>query len=234
MYAGLDHSTGDYVVIMDADLQHPPTMIPDMIEGIKEGYDCCAARRTTRKGEAPIRSFFSSMFYKVNQKMTNIDLVQGAVDFRIMTRDMVNSVLALSERQRFSKGIFAWVGFKTKWIPFENINRKAGTTKWSFWGLMLYAIDGILAFSTAPLALSAILGIVLCCVAIIMIFVIIAKTLIFGDKVAGWPSTACIICFTAGMSMFCNGIIGLYVSKTYSEVKRRPQYIIKTKKVNKK
>jgi hypothetical protein len=147
---------------------------------------------------------------------------------------MVDAIVSLEEYNRFSKGIFAWVGFKTKWIPFENINRKAGTTKWSFWGLMLYAIDGILAFSTAPLALSAILGIVLCCVAIIMIFVIIAKTLIFGDKVAGWPSTACIICFTAGMSMFCNGIIGLYVSKTYSEVKRRPQYIIKTKKVNKK
>ena len=128
MYAGLDHSTGDYVVIMEADLQHPPTMIPDMIEGIKEGYDCCAARRTTRKGEAPIRSFFSSMFYKVNQKMTNIDLVQGAVDFRIMTRDMVNSVLALSERQRFSKGIFAWVGFKTKWLPYENVERPLGTT----------------------------------------------------------------------------------------------------------
>ena len=172
MYAGLDHSTGDYVIIMDADLQHPPTMIPDMIEGIKEGYDCCAARRTTRKGEAPIRSFFSSMFYKVNQKMTNIDLVQGAVDFRIMTRDMVNSVLALSERQRFSKGIFAWVGFKTKWLPYENVERPLGTTKWSFWGLFKYAISGITSFSITPLRMVTGMGFFISTFAFIYIYYI--------------------------------------------------------------
>lgn len=235
MYAGLQHATGDYVVIIDADLQDPPHLMDEMYKTLKEtDYDCVASCRVDRKGESKIRSFFAHMFYKVIRKISKVDIVDGARDFRMMTRQMVDSIVSLEEYNRFSKGIFAWVGYNTKWIPFENINRKAGTTKWSFWGLMLYAIDGILAFSTAPLALSAILGIVLCCVAIIMIFVIIAKTLIFGDKVAGWPSTACIICFTSGMSMFCNGIIGLYVSKTYSEVKRRPQYIIKTKKVNKK
>lgn len=235
MYAGLQHATGDYVVIIDADLQDPPHLMDEMYKTLIEtDYDCVASCRVDRKGESKIRSAFAHMFYKIIRKISKVDIVDGARDFRMMTRQMVDAIVSLEEYNRFSKGIFAWVGFKTKWIPFENINRKAGTTKWSFWGLMLYAIDGILAFSTAPLALSAILGIVLCCVAIIMIFVIIAKTLIFGDKVAGWPSTACIICFTAGMSMFCNGIIGLYVSKTYSEVKRRPQYIIKTKKVNKK
>ena len=153
MYAGLQHSTGDYVIIMDADLQHPPTMIPDMIAGINEGYDCCAAQRTSRKGEAPIRSFFSRMFYRLNRKMTNIDLVQGAVDFRIMSRQMVDAVLALSERQRFSKGIFSWVGFKTKWLPYENVERPLGQTKWSFTGLLKYAVDGITCFSITPLRL---------------------------------------------------------------------------------
>ena len=190
-------------------------------------YDCVASRRVSRKGESKIRSFFARMFYKIIRKISKVDIVDGARDFRMMTRQMTGAVLSLKEYNRFSKGIFAWVGFRTKWIPFENRNQEAGTTKWSFWGLLIYAIDGILAFSTAPLALSAVLGILLCLAAMIMTVVIIVKTLVFGDRVTGWPSLACIICFTSGISMFCSGIIGLYVSKVYSEVKGRPQYILK-------
>lgn len=233
MYAGLQHSSGDYVVIMDVDLQDPPYLLDEMYKTLTEtDYDCVATCRADRKGEAKIRSAFAHMFYKIIRKISKVEIVDGARDFRMMTRQMVDSIVSLEEYNRFSKGIFAWVGYNTKWIPFENVNRKAGTTKWSFWSLLLYAIDGILAFSTAPLALSAIMGIILCMIAIIMIFVIIGKTLILGDDVDGWPSLACIMCFTSGISMFCTGIIGLYVSKTYSEVKHRPQYIIKTKHIN--
>ncbi len=228
MFAGLEHASGDYVVIIDADLQDPPELMIEMYETLKTtDYDCVASRRVSRKGESKIRSFFARMFYKVIRKISKVNIMDGARDFRMMTRQMTDAVLSLREYNRFSKGIFAWVGFQTKWLPFENRNREAGTTKWSFWGLLLYAIDGILAFSTAPLALSAILGILLCLVAMIMIVVIIVKTLAFGDRATGWPSLACIICFTAGISMFCSGIIGLYVSKVYSEVKGRPQYILK-------
>lgn len=228
MFAGLEHASGDYVVIIDADLQDPPELMIEMYETLTTtDYDCVASRRVSRKGESKIRSFFARMFYKVIRKISKVDIMDGARDFRMMTRQMTDAVLSMREYNRFSKGIFAWVGFHTKWIPFENRNREAGTTKWSFWGLLLYAIDGILAFSTAPLALSAVLGILLCLVAMIMIVVIIVKTLVFGDRVTGWPSLACIICFTAGISMFCSGIIGLYVSKVYSEVKGRPQYILK-------
>lgn len=228
MFAGLEHATGDYVVIIDADLQDPPELIIEMYETLQTTeYDCVASRRVSRKGESKIRSFFARMFYKIIRKISKVDIVDGARDFRMMTRQMTDAVLSLKEYNRFSKGIFAWVGFRTKWIPFENRNREAGTTKWSFWGLLIYAIDGILAFSTAPLALSAVLGILLCLAAMIMTVVIILKTLVFGDRVTGWPSLACIICFTAGISMFCSGIIGLYVSKVYSEVKGRPQYILK-------
>lgn len=228
MFAGLEHASGDYVVIIDADLQDPPELMIEMYETLTTtDYDCVASRRVSRKGESKIRSFFARMFYKVIRKISKVDIMDGARDFRMMTRQMTDAVLSMREYNRFSKGIFAWVGFHTKWIPFENRNREAGTTKWSFWGLLLYAIDGILAFSTAPLAFSAILGILLCLVAMIMIVVIIVKTLVFGDRVTGWPSLACIICFTTGISMFCSGIIGLYVSKVYSEVKGRPQYILK-------
>lgn len=228
MFAGLEHASGDYVVIIDADLQDPPELMIGMYETLTTtDYDCVASRRVSRKGESKIRSFFARMFYKVIRKISKVDIMDGARDFRMMTRQMTDAVLSMREYNRFSKGIFAWVGFHTKWIPFENRNREAGTTKWSFWGLLLYAIDGILAFSTAPLAFSAILGILLCLVAMIMIVVIIVKTLVFGDRVTGWPSLACIICFTTGISMFCSGIIGLYVSKVYSEVKGRPQYILK-------
>lgn len=228
MFAGLEHATGDYVVILDADLQDPPELMIEMYETLQTTeYDCVASRRVSRKGESKIRSFFARMFYKIIRKISKVDIVNGARDFRMMTRQMTDAVLLLKEYNRFSKGIFAWVGFRTKWIPFENRNREAGTTKWSFWGLLIYAIDGILAFSTAPLALSAVLGILLCLAAVIMTVVIIVKTLVFGDRVTGWPSLACIICFTAGISMFCSSIIGLYVSKVYSEVKGRPQYILK-------
>lgn len=228
MFAGLEHATGDYIVIIDADLQDPPELMIEMYETLQTTeYDCVASRRVSRKGESKIRSFFARMFYKIIRKISKVDIVDGARDFRMMTRQMTDAVLSLKEYNRFSKGIFAWVGFRTKWIPFENRNREAGTTKWSFWGLLIYAIDGILAFSTAPLALSAVLGILLCLAAMIMTVVIILKTLVFGDRVTGWPSLACIICFTAGISMFCSGIIGLYVSKVYSEVKGRPQYILK-------
>jgi glycosyltransferase involved in cell wall biosynthesis len=228
MFAGLEKATGDYVVIIDADLQDPPELMLEMYETLKTtDYDCVASRRVSRKGESKIRSFFAKMFYKIIRKVSKVDIKDGARDFRMMTRQMTEAVLSLREYNRFSKGIFAWVGFRTKWIPFENRNREAGTTKWSFWGLLVYAVDGILAFSTAPLAISSILGILLCLIAVIMIFVIIGKTLILGDRTTGWPSLACILCFTAGLSMFCNGIIGLYVAKTYSEVKGRPQYIVK-------
>lgn len=228
MFAGLEHATGDYVVILDADLQDPPELMIEMYETLQTTeYDCVASRRVSRKGESKIRSFFARVFYKIIRKISKVDIVDGARDFRMMTRQMTDAVLSLKEYNRFSKGIFAWVGFRTKWIPFENRNREAGTTKWSFWGLLIYAIDGILAFSTVPLALSAVLGILLCLAAMIMTVVIIVKTLVFGDRVTGWPSLACIICFTSGISMFCSGIIGLYVSKVYSEVKGRPQYILK-------
>ena len=228
MFAGLEHATGDYVVILDADLQDPPELMIEMYETLQTTeYDCVASCRVSRKGESKIRSFFARVFYKIIRKISKVDIVDGARDFRMMTRQMTDAVLSLKEYNRFSKGIFAWVGFRTKWIPFENRNREAGTTKWSFWGLLIYAIDGILAFSTAPLALSAVLGILLCLAAMIMTVVIIVKTLVFGDRVTGWPSLACIICFTSGISMFCSGIIGLYVSKAYSEVKGRPQYILK-------
>ncbi|MCI5845834.1 MAG: glycosyltransferase family 2 protein [Oscillospiraceae bacterium] len=228
MFAGLEHATGDYVVILDADLQDPPELMIEMYETLQTTeYDCVASCRVSRKGESKIRSFFARVFYKIIRKISKVDIVDGARDFRMMTRQMTDAVLSLKEYNRFSKGIFAWVGFRTKWIPFENRNREAGTTKWSFWGLLIYAIDGILAFSTAPLALSAVLGILLCLAAMIMTVVIIVKTLVFGDRVTGWPSLACIICFTSGISMFCSGIIGLYVSKVYSEVKGRPQYILK-------
>lgn len=227
MYAGLENSDSDYVIIMDADLQHPPSMIPAMIEGIKEGYDCCAGRRTTRKGEAPIRSFFSRMFYKINKKMTHIDLVQGAVDFRIMTRAMVDSVLSLSERQRFSKGIFSWVGFKTKWLPYENVERPLGTTKWSFWGLFKYAINGITSFSITPLRMVTCTGFIISAFAFIYIIFTLIKTLIFGIDLPGYVTTLSAILFLGGIIEISVGILGEYVANIYMEVKNRPIYILK-------
>lgn len=228
MYAGLEYATGDYVAVMDADLQDPPNLLIDMYNILKEGtYDCCATRRVDRKGEPPIRSFFARCFYKLINKISKADIVDGARDFRLMNRKMVNAILQMKEYNRFSKGIFGWVGFKTKWLEYENIERVAGETSWSFWKLFLYSIEGIIAFSTVPLTIATFLGFIFCIVAIIMIAVIIGKTLILGDPVAGWPSTICIILFIGGIQMFCIGILGEYLARTYLEVKKRPIYIIK-------
>lgn len=230
MYAGLKESTGDYVAIMDADLQDPPSLLPEMYAILQTGeYDCVGTRRVTRKGEPKIRSFFAKLFYKIMNAISNTEVVDGARDFRLMTRQMVNAILEISEYNRFSKGIFGFVGFNTKWLEYENIERVAGKTKWSFWKLFLYSLDGFTAFSTKPLILSTIVGIIFCLIALIMVVVIIGKTLIFGDPVGGWPSLACIILFVGGIQLFCTGIIGQYLAKTYLEVKHRPIYIVKEK-----
>lgn len=230
MYAGLELSSGDYIAIMDADLQDPPSLLPEMIKILEDknsDYDTVATRRVNRKGEPPIRSFFARKFYKIINKMSKIEMVDGARDFRLMKRQVVNSILELKEYNRYSKGLFAFVGYKTKWLEFENIERIAGETKWSFWKLFLYAIEGIVAFSTAPLGVASIAGFLFCLISFIMIIVIVIKTLIFGDPTSGWPSLVCIIFFVSGIQLFCLGIIGQYLSKTYLETKKRPIYIIK-------
>lgn len=227
MYAGLEASKGDFITLMDADLQDPPALLPEMYNlVINEGYDCVATRRVTRKGEPPIRSFFARMFYKIINKMSKIEMVDGARDYRFMTRQMVDSIISLREYNRYSKGLFSFVGFKTKWLEYENIERAKGETKWSFWKLFIYAIDGICAFSTAPLVISALIGILFCVISFILIGVIIVKTLVFGDPVSGWPSTACIIFMVSGIQLFCMGIMGEYLAKTYLETKNRPIYIV--------
>lgn len=227
MYAGFEHANGEYVVTMDVDLQDPPHLIPEMIRCIEEeGYDSVATRRVTRKGEPPIRSFFARRFYGLINKISDADIVDGARDFRMMTRDMVNSVLALSEYNRFSKGIFGWVGYRTKWLEYENIERTAGETKWSFWKLLAYSLDGIVNFSNVPLMISSYLGILMTFISFVAIIFIIVRKLIFGDPVSGWPSLVCIITFVGGIQLFCMGIMGQYLSKTYMEVKKRPHYII--------
>ena len=230
MLAGLKLSTGDYVDIMDADFQDPPSLLPQMLNILEDpnnDYDCVGTRRVTRKGEPPIRSLFARMFYKIINKMSKIEMVDGARDYRLMSRQMVDSILELGEYNRYSKGLFQFVGYNTKWLEYENVERVAGETKWSFWKLFLYAIEGIVAFSTAPLAISSIAGILFCIISFIMIIIIIAKTIIFGDPTAGWPSLVCIIFFVSGIQLFCLGIIGQYLSKTYLETKKRPIYIIK-------
>ena len=228
IYAGFEKSKGDLVCMMDADLQDPPALLPEMVKAIEEeGYDSVATRRVTRKGEPPIRSFFARMFYKLMNKISKTEIVDGARDYRLMTRQFVNSLLDLGEYNRFSKGLFGWVGYKTKWLEYENIERAAGETKWSFWKLLLYSIEGIMAFSTVPLAISAVVGLLFCVVAFLAVIFIIAKTLIFGDPVSGWPSTACLILFVGGVQLFCVGILGQYLAKTYLEVKGRPIYICK-------
>lgn len=227
MYAGLEHSKGDYVTIMDADLQDPPSLLKEMYHLVsEEGYDCVGTRRVTRKGEPPIRSFCARMFYKLINRLSKVEMVDGARDYRFMSRKMVNAILELKEYNRYSKGLFSFVGFKTKWLEYENINRVAGETKWSFWKLFIYALDGIIAFSTVPLVLSAVFGLVFCLISFIMIIAIVVKTLVYGDPVSGWPSLVCIIFLCSGVQLFCMGIIGQYLSKTYLETKRRPIYII--------
>ena len=227
MYAGLWEAKGDYVAIMDADLQHPPAMLPEMYEGLQSGeYDCVAARRESRKGEPPIRSFFARCFYKIINRISDTEIVDGACDFRMMTRQMVDAIVSMGEYNRFSKGIFGWVGFRTKWLPYENVERVAGETKWSFWKLLLYSLQGIVGFSTVPLAIASVLGTLLCFVSFLMVVYIIVKTLLFGDPVSGWPSLACMVMFMGGIQLLCMGILGQYLAKTYLETKHRPIYIL--------
>ena len=231
MYAGLEAAEGDYVTLMDADLQDPPALLKQMYDAIKnEGYDSVGTRRVTRKGEPPIRSFFARMFYKIINKMSNIEMVDGARDYRLMKRQVVDSIISLKEYNRYSKGLFSFVGFDTKWIEYENVERVAGETKWSFWKLFKYALEGITAFSTTPLIFSSIVGLIFCLVAFIAIIFIIVKTLVYGDPTAGWPSMACIIVFVSGIQLFTIGIIGQYLSKTYLEVKKRPIYYKRNRK----
>ncbi len=227
MYAGFGHANGDYVVTMDVDLQDPPSLLPEMFGYLEEGYDSVATRRVSRKGEPPIRSMFARMFYWLMRKISRTEIVDGARDYRLMTRQMVDAILSMKEYNRFTKGIYGWVGFQTKWLEFENVERKKGETKWSFWKLLLYSLEGIMAFSTAPLAFASIMGILFCALAFCMIIVIIVKTAVFGDPTSGWPSMICILCLVSGVQLFCMGIVGQYLSKAYMEVKGRPIYIAK-------
>lgn len=227
IYAGLRHATGDYVALMDADLQDPPELLPEMADSLeKEGYESVATRRVTRKGEPRLHSFFARLFYRIINRMSNVQMMDGARDYRMMTRKMVDAVLSLTENNRFSKGIFSWVGFRTKWIGYENRSRAAGKTKWSFWKLFAYSIEGIVAFSTVPLSIATLMGLLFCGLAFLMVVVIVIKTLMFGDPVGGWPSLACIVLLVGGVQLFCAGISGKYLSKMYMELKNRPIYII--------
>jgi len=228
LLAGLEATAGDYITVMDADLQDPPELLSEMYVAItEEGFDCAAARRVTRKGEPPIRSFFARGFYKLINKISDTQMVDGARDFRLMTRQMVDAVLSLKEYNRFSKGIFSWVGFSTKWIEFENVPRAAGSSKWSFWKLFLYSLDGIAAFSVKPLAISSLFGLFFCFVSFFGVISIVVRRLMFGDPVAGWASTVTIILFVGGIQLFCTGILGQYLAKSYLEGKHRPVFIIK-------
>ncbi|MCR5221425.1 MAG: glycosyltransferase family 2 protein [Lachnospiraceae bacterium] len=228
IYAGLSHAKGDYIVMMDADLQDPPSLLPKMYEAVtSEGYDSAATRRSTRKGEPPIRSLFAKLFYKLINKMSRAEIVDGARDYRIMNRKMADAVIEMCEYNRFTKGIYGWVGFRTKWISYENVERVAGKTKWSFWKLLLYSLEGITAFSTAPLRLASLMGFFFTVLSFLMILFIVIRKLVSGDPTPGWPSLACIIVFIGGIQLFCIGILGEYLSKTYLETKKRPIYIIK-------
>lgn len=227
MFAGLEHAKGDYVVMMDVDLQDPPALLPEMFSYLEQGYDSVATRRVNRKGEPPIRSFFARMFYRLMKKISKTEMMDGARDYRLMTRQMVDSILSMREYNRFTKGIFGWVGFQTKWIEFENVERARGETKWNFWKLLMYSFEGIVAFSTAPLMLASLAGVLFCLIAFAMIIFIIVRKMIFGDPVAGWPSLVCIILMTSGVQFFCTGILGQYLARTYMEVKKRPIYLVK-------
>ena len=228
IYAGLEHAKGDYVAIMDADMQDPPALLPQMYEILQnEPYASVATRRVDRAGEPPIRSFFARTFYKLINRISDADIVDGARDYRLMRRSVVDAILSLGEYNRFSKGIFGWVGFKTKWLEYVNVERVAGETKWSFWKLFRYSLEGIVAFSTAPLALASLMGIAFCALAFVMIVFIIVRTLLFGDPTSGWPSLVCIIFLCSGVQLFCMGVLGQYLAKTYMEVKRRPVYIVR-------
>ena len=231
LYAGLEKAVGNFTAVMDADLQDPPALLPQMLSSLQnEGFDCAATRRVTRKNEPPVRSFFARMFYKIMGKISDVPVVDGARDFRVMSLKYKNAVLSLCERNRFTKGIFPWVGFNTKWFDYENVERVAGKTKWSFGSLFLYSIDGIIGFSTKPLIFAAVAGILSILVSLLLVAFIVIRRLVFGDPVQGWASTVCIIIFFSGLQMFSLGIVGLYVSKIYTEVKKRPLYIIREEK----
>lgn len=229
MYAGLENAVGDYVVFMDADLQDPPSLLAEMFSYIDQGYDTVATRRVSRKGEPPIRSFFARRFYHLMKRISRTEIMDGARDYRLMTRQVVDAILSMKEYNRFTKGIFGWVGFETKWLEYENVERARGETKWSFWKLFVYSLDGIAAFSTVPLMLASVVGVLFCLIAFLMIIFIIVRKLIFGDPVSGWPSLVCIILMTSGVQFFCTGILGQYLAKTYMEVKNRPIYLVKEK-----
>ena len=233
IYAGLKNATGDYVVVIDADLQHNPRTIIDMYNILKEKeYDSVAVRRVDRKGEKKIISLFSRIFYKVIKAISQIEVVDGEMDFRMMNKKMYKAVLKLSETNRFSKGIFSWVGFNTKWLEQENIERAAGTTKWSFWKLVTYSMSGITAFSTMPLIISSVIGLIFCLLSFILVIYVVIKTIIVGVLTPGWASTVCIIFLTSGVQLFCIGILGQYLGKTYIESKNRPLYITKESNID--
>lgn len=227
IYAGLEKAGGDYAVFLDADLQDPPSLLPEMYGYLEQGYDSVATRRVDRKGEPPIRSFFARMFYRIMHKISKTEIMDGARDYRLMTRQVVDALLAMKEYNRFTKGIFGWVGFETKWLEFDNIERKKGETKWSFWKLFIYSIEGITSFSTAPLAFAAFMGVLFCLLAFALIIFTIVRKAVFGDPTSGWPSLVCIISLISGVQLFCLGIVGQYLAKTYMEVKNRPIYLVK-------
>lgn len=227
IYAGLQKAKGDYAVLMDADLQDPPALLPDMFAYIEQGYDSVATRRVSRRGEPKIRSFFARRFYGLMRRISKTEIVDGARDYRLMSRQVVDAILSLSEYNRFTKGIFGWVGYETKWLEYENVERVKGETKWSFWKLLIYSMEGIMAFSTVPLALASIFGILFCVLAFVMTVFIVVRAAIFGDPVAGWPSLVSVILVIGGVQLFCMGVLGQYLAKTYMEVKKRPIYLIK-------
>ena len=232
MFAGMENSKGDYVVVMDADLQHPPKFIPQMYKYVsEEGFDCATTRRVSRKGESKIRSWFAMKFYKIMNKISQTEIVDGAQDFRFMTRKMVDAVLSMKEYNRFSKGIFSWVGFNVKYIEYENVERVAGETKWSFFKLFLYSIEGIVAFSTAPLALASIMGVLLSFISFLSIIILTVRELIWPHSAYGWTSLVCVFCMMGGIVLLCLGILGQYLAKTYTEVKKRPIYIARERSI---
>lgn len=234
MYAGFCNVQGDYVAVMDADMQDPPSLLPEMVAKLEEGeYDSVATRRVTRKGEPVIRSWFARMFYKLINRISDADIVDGARDFRLMKKNMADAIVEMGEYNRFSKGIFGWIGFKTYWLPYENVNRVAGETKWSFWKLLKYAIDGVINFSQAPLSVASWFGMFMTFISFAAVIFIVVRRLIFGDPVAGWASTVCIITLIGGIQLFCMGIMGQYIAKTYMEVKKRPHYIVAETNVEK-
>ena len=233
IYAGFCNATGDFVAVMDADMQDPPTLLPEMYKAIKdEGYDSVATRRISREGEPRLRSFFAKMFYRIINHISDADIVDGARDFRLMTRKMADAIVQMGEYNRFTKGIYGWIGFRTKWLPYKNVERAAGETKWSFWKLFSYSISGFVNFSEVPLKISSLIGIALCFIAFLSVIVIVIRRFLFGDPVDGWASLASIITFLGGVQLLCIGIMGQYLAKTYLETKKRPIYIVREDNIN--